>query len=1057
MSGIIAKSFDPGSLIPPIFYFAFPAIFSIFNHPFTFKKYHEGTVMPAPDTIHQLVEKFHYNLREYKNPRYSETQVRVEFINPFWDALGWDVLNKSGSAMAYRDVIHEAQIKVGGTTKAPDYAFKVGKERVFFLEAKKPSRDLKHDPEPAFQLRRYAWSAKLPVSMLTDFEELGVYDTRIKPAITDKSHVARRLYYTYDEYVNKWDEIAATFSKEAVLRGAYDRFIESGGGVGKQTLDRDFLNSLDEWRIHLARNIALRNTNLTERELNFAVQKTIDRLIFLRMAEDRGIEPPENLRQLVNGENSYKRLVHIYYKADARYNSGLFHFEDKDGDFADLITPGLTLDDKVLKEIIKNLYYPCPYEFSQMPVEVLGNAYEQFLGKRISLTSGHRAKIEEKPEVRKAGGVYYTPQYIVDYIVEHTVGELLREKSPKQASALRILDPACGSGSFLLGAYQYLLDWHLKAYISEYEETGTIPTSPQGQRSRKSDPQAIFQDRHGQWTLTTAEKKRILLNNIYGVDIDSNAVEVTKLSLLLKVLEHENSETLGDQKSFQFERALPNLSGNIKCGNSLIGPDYNENQQSVLFDEDEMLRVNVFDWHKEFADVFAQGGFDAVIGNPPYIRIQAMKEWAPTEVEFYKKKYKTASKGNYDIYVVFVEKGLKLLKELSGVLGFILPHKFMNAQYGEPLRSLICSGRTLNRIIHFNHHQVFSGATTYTCLMFLQNYSKGFFEFLDVVDLENWKNSSRNEFTKIDTSTLDNGEWKFLSNSEKLIFHKMVSQSKKLAEKTDRIFQGFKTGADPVFILQNKGTGKYFSSKLGKIIEIEKELIRPLIKSGDIKRFSIREPVRSIIFPYKSGKLIPFNEIKKVFPKTARYLLDCKKDLEAREGGKWKGDFWYGYSRSQALQLMEQPKLLTADLNPHANFALDDKGLFCFTGGAAGGYGILTQMNKSFLLGLLNSKLLDWYLKKISTQFRGGWYSYESRYISELPIKIIKSDKISQHDRLVSMVQHMLDLHTSLAAARDPRTREQLTRQIQSTDTQIDCLVYELYELSEEEINIIES
>lgn len=152
-------------------------------------------IIQAPETIHQLVDKFHYNLHEYKNPRYSETQVRVEFINPFWEALGWDVLNKAGNAMAYRDVIHEAQIKIGGSTKAPDYAFKVGKECIFFLEAKKPSRDLKHDPEPAFQLRRYAYSAKLPVSILTDFEELSVYDTRIKPAITEKSHVARRLLH----------------------------------------------------------------------------------------------------------------------------------------------------------------------------------------------------------------------------------------------------------------------------------------------------------------------------------------------------------------------------------------------------------------------------------------------------------------------------------------------------------------------------------------------------------------------------------------------------------------------------------------------------------------------------------------------------------------------------------------------------------------------------------------------------------------------------------------------------------------------------------------------
>ena len=671
----------------------------------------EGTTMPAPDIIHQLVEKFHYNLREYKNPKYLETQVRIEFINPFWEALGWDVSNRAGWAMTYRDVVHEDEVKVGGSTKAPDYSFRLGGRRIFFLEAKRPSLDLKSNPEPAFQLRRYAWSARLPVSLLTDFEELSIYDTRLKPSISDKSHVGRRLYYTFDEYVDKWDEIAETFSKEGVQRGGLQKFVDDAAkGRGTTTLDRDFLASLDEWRIHLARNIALRNPDLSERELNYAVQKTIDRLIFLRMAEDRGLEHDEKLRPLLNGVNAYKRLLHVYDDADDRYNSGLFHFKEKDGAHFDALTPTLSIDDKILHDIIRQLYYPSPYAFNVFPVEVLGNAYEQFLGKRISLTSGHRAKIEEKPEVRKAGGVYYTPQYIVDYIVEHTVGELLKDKTPKQVGDLRVLDPACGSGSFLLGAYQYLLDWHLKTYVAEYKNSGAIPASPpaRGQRPRKSDPQAIFQDAHGGWALTTAEKKRILLNNIYGVDIDANAVEVTKLSLLLKVLENENRDSMDSQLGLWHERALPNLSNNIKCGNSLIGPDYYDNQQGALFDEEEMLRVNVFDWSKEFADVFAGGGFDAVIGNPPYIRIQAMKEWAPTEVEFYKQKYKSASKGNYDIYVVFVEKGLALINP-KGLLGFILPHKFFNAKYGESIREIIAKGKRISHIVHFGFQQVFQG------------------------------------------------------------------------------------------------------------------------------------------------------------------------------------------------------------------------------------------------------------------------------------------------------------------------------------------------------------
>src|SRR5665647_2887843 len=401
---------------------------------------------------------------------------------------------------------------------------------------------------------------------------------------------------------------------------------------------------------------------LSQRELNYAVQVTIDRIIFLRICEDRGIELYGRLRSLVNGKNIYARLLEMYVEADARYNSGLFHFADEKGraGYADRLTPSLAIDDRVLKDILRRLYYPeSPYEFSVLPADILGQVYEQFLGKVIRLTAGHRAVVEDKPAVKKAGGVYYTPTYIVDYIVAHTVGPLLEGKNPTQAAQLRILDPACGSGSFLIGAYQHLLDWHLARYVEEGAE-----------KNSKGKAARIRPSVHGEWRLTTAEKKRILLEHIYGVDIDTQAVEVTKLSLLLKVLEGESGESLNSQMKLFHERVLPDLAHNIQCGNSLIGPDFYDGQLDL--DDEAAQRINVFDWQAAFPQIFKTGGFDAVIGNPPYIRIQTMKEWAPLEVEHYKERYLSAGKGNYDIYVVFVERGLQLLNK-KGRLGFILP------------------------------------------------------------------------------------------------------------------------------------------------------------------------------------------------------------------------------------------------------------------------------------------------------------------------------------------------------------------------------------------------
>jgi predicted type IV restriction endonuclease len=508
--------------------------------------------MPAPQLILDLIERFERNKEAYKSGAYNETQVRREFIDPFFEALGWDVNNKAGNAEAYKDVIHEDAVKVGGVTKAPDYSFRIGGQRKFFVEAKQPSINIKDTPAPAFQVRRYAWSAKLPLSIVTDFDEFAVYDCRIKPDQTDKSDKARIKYNTCRQYAEKWDEIASVFSKDAILKGSFDKYAESNKGKrGTAEVDSAFLAEIENWREMLARNIALRNS-LSVRELNDSVQRIIDRIIFLRIAEDRGIEDYGALRGICNGSNTYVRLQELFEKADDRYNSGLFHFRVEKGETEppDRLTPSLVIDDKPLKDIFKTLYYPdSPYEFAVLPADILGQVYEQFLGRVIRLTSDHRAVVEDKPEVKKAGGVFYTPIYIVDYIVKNTVGKLLEGKTPRKAESLRILDPACGSGSFLLGAYQYLLDWHLRQYVADGPEKHTKAKRP-----------ALYSGQGGAWHLTTAERKRILLNNIYGVDIDHQAVEVTKLSLLLKVLEDETGETLNQQRKLFHERALPDLA-----------------------------------------------------------------------------------------------------------------------------------------------------------------------------------------------------------------------------------------------------------------------------------------------------------------------------------------------------------------------------------------------------------------------------------------------------------------------------------------------------------------
>ena len=1008
--------------------------------------------------LQQAIDNFHNNLTRIRRADYNETEVRVQFINPLFEALGWDMRDTDGR----HEVQHEDRIHISGKAKAPDYGFYLDGRRKFFVEAKKPAVNLDAHADSAYQLRRYAWTAKLPLSVLTDFEEFAVYDTRVRPAVGDSPKVARLRYWRYTDYADAWDDIAAVFSREAVLGGSLDAWAAAEGGKkGVAPVDAEFLKEIERWRDLLARNIALRNPALDERGLNFAVQQTIDRLLFLRIAEDRGIEPYGRLRDLSAGGDVYSRLFLLFNQADARYNSGLFHFGyEKGRGNPDTLTPALNIDDKTLRDILKSLYEPVsPYEFSVFPADILGHVYEQFLGKVIRLT-GKSAKVEEKPEVRKAGGVYYTPTYIVDYIVGQTVGKLLEGHAADPTgpvSRLRVLDPACGSGSFLLGAYQYLLDWHLRGYTA-------APSKWSKGRNR-----TLYQTAAGTYHLTLAERKRILLDNLYGVDIDPQAVEVTKLSLLLKVLE-DTPEALSGQMALLPERVLPDLGDNIKCGNSLIGPDFYDGTQAALFDMGEQMRINAFDWAAEFRDVMSSdgsrfGGFDAVIGNPPYIRIQTMKEWAPAEVEFYKRRYRAASKGNYDIYVVFVEKGLELLNP-RGRLGFILPNKFLSTDYGQQLRGLISERKSLHRLIDFKHDQVFLQATTYTCLLFLVGGQGEKYEYAVAVPSPDILTSEL-QFSIHDIEEISESPWVFSSSEIHNISSKLETDSNPLLELPAQMNRGSSTGNDEVFILKLTENPGVYISKTGSLIELEQEILRTPIFATDFTRYNFRPSDKNVvIFPYENEigvnrklSLIPEKVLKSHYPKTYKYLTTQKKVLEKRKGYKE----WYGFSAPRSLDAHESAQLIVPLLADRGLFAeLPENGnKFCLMAG--GGFSISfdpdTTISPHYLIGLLNSRLLFWRLQTISNKFRGGWITCTKQYVGTLPIRTIDStnpaDK-ANHDRIVALVQTMLDLHQRHAAEAVPHVKTTLQRQIEATDRQIDALVYALYGLTEEEIAIVE-
>jgi len=1066
----------------------------------------------VPSRVIELVETFDRNIDTYRSQQYNETQVRREFIDPLFQELGWDVTNKAGYAHAYKDVIHEDAIKVSGATKAPDYSFRIGGTRKFFLEAKKPSVNIKGDPHPAYQLRRYAWSAKLPLSILTDFEEFAVYDCLSRPKQTDRASTARIMYYTYKDYLDNWQEIADTFSKEAILKGSFDKFAASAKGKrGTTTVDTEFLAEIEKWRNMLARTIAMRNRSLSVGEINFAVQRTIDRILFLRLCEDRGIEQYAQLQGISSGDRTYPRLCELFERADQKYNSGLFHFEDEPGRATppDKLTPNIKIDDKDLKWILHNLYYPqCPYEFSVLPAEILGNVYEQFLGKVITLTRAHQAKIEEKPEVKKAGGVYYTPSYIVDYIVKNTVGKLLNDPAaseprlapgpvpgappkpnqkpltPKQINKIKILDPACGSGSFLLGAYTYLLNYHRDWYAANNPEKWTKKKNPpiyQVPAPRTENPifsPAFHAGSSPNYRLTIAEKKRILLNNIFGVDIDSQAVEVTKLSLLLKVLEDENAQSLENQYRLFHERALPDLAENIKCGNSLIAPDFFDNNVipseveesikntaakrpqkrlapgpvpgvSTESDPTQELykKINPFDWKQEFPKIFKRKnpGFDAVIGNPPYVRIQGFSR---EQVQYFTRRYASAMK-SADIYVSFVELGHSLLQS-HGVLAFILPNKFFRTDYGEGLRAYLSSRAAVTHVVDFKASQVFSG-TTYTCLLFLSAGTTH--ETFYATNPASATSLEEISFSRIRTSSLDKTPWFFRTPESDHLIRRIQHRNPILLDLPAEMSRGSSTGADSAFIVEADGQ------------TIEPEILRIPLFATDFDRyqFSPSHPKR-IIFPYymegPNYSLYPESVLRKRFPNAFKHLSDHRKTLVKRKQYKE----WYAFSAPRNLLLHDSASIVVPLLANHGSFALlpaTISGTLCPM--ASGGFTITlspeARISVKYLLAILNSKLLYWVLQQSSNIFRGGWITCTKQYFGKLPIRTIDFDNPDDkaiHDKIVTLVDRMLALHKQLAAAKIPDEKTKIQRQITATDKIIDDLVYTLYNLTKEEIKIVE-
>ena len=982
--------------------------------------------MTTPQVVKDLVALYAANPGHYKTSTFKETPTRQQFIDPFFEALGWNV-NSKGLSETEKEVVLEQPLSVGGTTKSIDYAFRAEGAVKFICEAKSPHKNLATDKDPATQVRRYGWNMGLVLGIVCDFEEFAVYDCRVQPSPNDTARTTRVEYIRYDEYEDRWDWIEGLFSRDAVLAGSIDNWAHTEKKrKGMIPVDTAFLDSIAAWRSDLANDIAARNPTISNEGLNQAVQSTIDRIVFLRICEDRALEREGDLLDTTHQPDIYAQLMVVFQRADERYNSGLFHFrKEKDRlPRPDTLTPNLTIGDDVLRSIITGLYGPRNvFEYRVIPTHILGRVYEQFLGKVI-VRAGGATEVVEKPEVRKAGGVYYTPEWVVDYIVQETVDPLLRRASLADASRITVLDPACGSGSFLLGAFKHLMNWHLDYYVSH---------NPQ--RYKKQ----VARDQFGNWRLTLDERRRILIDNIFGVDIDAQAVEVAKLALLLKVIEGEN------QLAFALGRLLPDLDNNIKQGNSLVSSDVFSILDVSKLSQEELATLVPFDWEAEFPGVMADGGFDAVVGNPPYLSVDATWGNNDPRLTYLREAYTDIYNDKTDLLFYFLHRSVELAKRNTSM---IVSRAFLEAFKADKLRGWLGENTKVAEIVDFQNAPVFEGVGITTAIARFTHAARPgkarVRQFQPSVIPPGVaprviRDPALFREFEVEQKMFKSKAWTFGTDEEIEVFQQLDKAPQ--IGSVLHIGQGMQTGANGVFSISA-------SEASAMRLPTEARFIRA--RNSDIQRWHVNNRDEVLIYPeaFEKWDDIPLD--------AQLYLEGHDAKLRDRAAYKRGNCDWWRYTWPLHAEENERARILCPYLATDNRFALDHQRTFLGLTDTTILFDNGQPEDLRWFLGFLNSKALRFRFRGIGKLKSRGIREYFENTVSQLPVPRISPDD-SRHKLMIDLVDQAAEATRELAQAATAVEAKTWEARLTGVEVSIDSLVFEAYGLTAEQVSTIES
>lgn len=995
----------------------------------------------ALKTIEALVQKYQSNRSFYESGAYNETELRVEFLNPLFQALGWDVNNEQGLPSFSREVIHEASVLVeeegGEKSKKPDYLFQLGHKKCFFMEAKKPSVDVLKAEDPSFQLRRYGWSGSFGISILSNFKDLVIYDCSVRPMRGDAPTIARIVTFHFTEYVDRFDELYQWASKDSALNGTFDELITAIDSVFQhEPFDSYFLEQIRSWRLILSTDLVKKKTFASDEDLNSYVQRLLNRILFLRICEDRELERYEELKRIATSA----QLLQLFQKADQKYDSGLFEL---------LLKNEPMPSPEVLLKVLGDLYYPnSSYDFNVVDTYVISQIYDLFLCEEMHI-EGDFVSVRLKPDLAETEGAVCTPKSISDCIVDRVVDDLLCADRTRWPNSIKLADICCGSGVFLVSAFEKLCNKQIEYLSRNLDESlskGLLVFSENG-------PVLSFESKRG-----------ILTECIYGVDIDPAAVEVCRFNLQVKLLESVSTEEVDEYRRNHDSSILPNIDNHILVGNSLIDNSFYDFMPEALSNLALIQKIKPFEWKDELKD-----GFDAIVGNPPYIRVQNIVQNSPEEYAYMRSdyaKYATAKVGLADKYQWFVERSLNLIHD-NGVVGLIVPNKFLTLKSGEALRTMLAGGKHVSEIVNFGSLQVFSGRMTYTCIVILSKAATSHFDYTSVEDLNTFFLKGAKPI-KRETDELTGEPWTFENKNADKIIEELGSKISPLKELAN-VFVGLQTSADDIYTLTptSKQNGLVtFTDIEGKRRSIEEGILRPLIYKVTLHKHAPVEPNKFLIFPYQrdGNKTVLLDKatLQEKYPLAYDYLSNYKDRLDKRNCVPAQTEeTWFRFGRSQSLKKFDANALhiVWSTLSLDSKYVVAD-GTVCFTGGGNGPYYGLEMKTESpesiyYLLSLLNHPFIESFIRRKSSYFAGGYYSHGKQFVEGLPIRRINFDDASEkntHDEIVSLTESMRLLGKQLDDSVATDQKAIIQRAIDENERRVNSLIDQLYGLKDREL-----